>query len=99
MLPKQFIRRREMFSSKLSFLIHIPLLFLMSPIFRYDILVLATGSGAGLPPYVSMARAEKTKGVFVYRNIADLEKIMEYAEHDGVTRASVVGGGVSIHRR
>lgn len=31
-------------------------------IFDYDILILATGSGAGLPPYVSMERAEKTKG-------------------------------------
>lgn len=30
--------------------------------FDYDILVMATGSGAGLPPYVSVERAEKTKG-------------------------------------
>lgn len=30
--------------------------------FAYDILVLATGSGAGLPPYVSPERAEKTRG-------------------------------------
>ena len=33
-------------------------------------------------------------GVFVYRNIADLEKIMDYADQEHVTRASVVGGGV-----
>lgn len=31
--------------------------------FEYDILVLATGSGAGLPPYVSSARADATQGV------------------------------------
>jgi nitrite reductase (NAD(P)H) len=28
----------------------------------YDILIMATGSGAGLPPYVSEQQAEKTKG-------------------------------------
>jgi len=30
--------------------------------FHYDILVLATGSAAGLPPYVSAAQAKDTKG-------------------------------------
>jgi len=30
----------------------------------------------------------------VYRNIADLESIIAYAERDGVTRAAVVGGGL-----
>ncbi|KAM0788182.1 hypothetical protein ACM66B_001342 [Microbotryomycetes sp. NB124-2] len=62
--------------------------------FDYDVLVLATGSGAGLPPYVSAEQADRTKGVFVYRNIADLEKIINYAEQPHVTRASVVGGGL-----
>ncbi|SGY20621.1 BQ5605_C016g08108 [Microbotryum silenes-dioicae] len=62
--------------------------------FSYDILVLATGSGAGLPPYVSIEQAEKTTGVFVYRNIADLESIMDYAELSHISRASVVGGGL-----
>lgn len=40
-----------------------------------------------LPPLIS--------GVFVYRSIADLEAIIEYAQRPGVTRASVIGGGVS----
>jgi nitrite reductase (NAD(P)H) len=62
--------------------------------FKYDKCVLATGSGAGLPPYVSSDTASKTKGVFVYRNIADLEAIISYAEMDEVTRAVVVGGGL-----
>lgn len=34
-------------------------------------------------------------GIFVYRNISDLEKIMDYAEQPHITRASVIGGGVS----
>lgn len=62
---------------------------------RYDVLVLATGSAAGLPPYVSTERARNTKGVFVYRSIADLESIIKYAEQPHVTRAEVIGGGVS----
>lgn len=61
---------------------------------RYDILVLATGSNGALPPYVSSAQAAETKGVFVYRNVSDLEAIMDYADKPEITRASVVGGGV-----
>jgi nitrite reductase (NAD(P)H) len=55
---------------------------------------MATGSGAGLPPYVSQERADGIDGVFVYRNIADLEKIISYSEREGVSRAAVVGGGL-----
>ena len=66
--------------------------------FAYDILVLATGSSGGLPPYVPQARAEKTRGIFVYRNLSDLEKIMDYAERDDVNHATVVGGGVRRRR-
>ena len=36
---------------------------------KYDKCVFSTGSGAGLPPYISMDRAMTTKGIFVYRNI------------------------------
>ena len=32
-------------------------------------LQIATGSDAGMPPYCSVERGKKTKGVFVYRNI------------------------------
>jgi nitrite reductase (NAD(P)H) len=62
--------------------------------YQYDVCVLATGSGAGLPPYVSMERKTKTKGVFVYRSIADLDEIMAYSKSPNVTRAAVVGGGL-----
>ncbi|GAA5857736.1 hypothetical protein JCM1840_000889 [Sporobolomyces johnsonii] len=62
--------------------------------YQYDILVLATGSGGSLPPYVSQDQAATTKGVFVYRNVADLEAIMDYADRPDVSRASVVGGGL-----
>ncbi|WVQ96928.1 nitrite reductase [NAD(P)H], large subunit [Kwoniella sp. CBS 9459] len=62
--------------------------------FEYDILVLATGSAAGLPPYMTQERLKSIKGAFVYRSIADLENIIKYAEKPGITRASVVGGGL-----
>jgi nitrite reductase (NAD(P)H) len=62
--------------------------------FKYDKCVLATGAGAGLPPYVSTQVAANTQGVFVYRNIADLDGIISYAGKDEVTRAVVVGGGL-----
>ncbi|GAA5999895.1 hypothetical protein JCM10207_005960 [Rhodosporidiobolus poonsookiae] len=62
--------------------------------YQYDILVLATGSNGALPPYISWPEAEKTKGVFVYRNIADLLAIMDYADRPEISRASVVGGGL-----
>lgn len=62
--------------------------------YHYDICVIATGSDAGMPPYCPQERAKKTKGVFVYRNIADLEKIIDYADQPHVTRATVVGGGL-----
>ncbi|KAL7420621.1 hypothetical protein Q5752_004572 [Cryptotrichosporon argae] len=62
--------------------------------YAYAVLVLATGSAADLPPYISAERANSTRGVFVYRSIADLEAIIKYAERPEVKRASVVGGGL-----
>lgn len=62
--------------------------------FRYDKLVLATGSGAGLPPYISQNEVARTRGVFVYRNISDLDGIISYAAKEGVNHAVVVGGGL-----
>ncbi|GAA5967842.1 hypothetical protein JCM11641_005783 [Rhodosporidiobolus odoratus] len=62
--------------------------------YQYDLLVLATGSNGALPPYITAEDAQKTKGVFVYRNISDLLSIMDYGDKPEVTRASVVGGGL-----
>lgn len=42
----------------------------------YDILVLATGSDAVLPTHTP---GHDANGVFVYRTISDLEKLMEFA--------------------
>ena len=54
----------------------------------YDYLVLATGSGAFVPP---MAGVEKD-GVFVYRTIEDLDMIQSYART--ARRGAVLGGGL-----
>ncbi|KAF6764112.1 nitrite reductase [Ephemerocybe angulata] len=62
--------------------------------FRYDTCVIATGSRAEVPPYTSLEQAQKTKGVFVYRNISDLDSIISYAEQPEVKHAVVVGGGL-----
>ncbi|KAG1862042.1 hypothetical protein DFJ58DRAFT_715324 [Suillus subalutaceus] len=62
----------------------------------YDYCVLATGSESTLPPYVSPVRAERARGLFVYRNISDLDEILSYSEQEHVKggRAVVVGGGL-----
>lgn len=63
-------------------------------VFKYDKCVLATGSNACLPRYVSPESMAKTRGVFVYRNISDLNAIISYAEKAEVTKVVVVGGGL-----
>ncbi|KAJ7695490.1 NADPH nitrite reductase [Mycena rosella] len=63
-------------------------------VIKYDKCILATGSHAGLPPYVTAEQAAKTDGVFVYRNISDLDAIISYADKGGVKKAVVVGGGL-----
>ena len=55
---------------------------------RYDYLVLATGSGAFVPPIEGVER----DGVFVYRTIEDLNQIIAYGKK--VRRAAVMGGGL-----
>lgn len=55
---------------------------------RYDKLVLATGSRPFVPPVNGVDQS----GVFVYRTIADLEAICEYATQ--VDSAAVIGGGL-----
>jgi len=62
--------------------------------FEYDVCVLATGSDAALPPYVSRERFSKTTGNFVYRNISDLDSMIAYAEERPIKKAAVVGGGL-----
>ncbi|KZT30290.1 nitrite reductase [Neolentinus lepideus HHB14362 ss-1] len=63
---------------------------------KYDYCVLATGSVSTLPPYIPPERAAKMQGVFVYRNISDLDSILAYADKDGVKggKTVVIGGGL-----
>ncbi|KAJ3176796.1 hypothetical protein HDU85_006531 [Gaertneriomyces sp. JEL0708] len=55
---------------------------------NYDKCVLATGSSAMVPPL----KGKEHEGVFVYRTIDDLNRIIRYAE--GKRTAVVVGGGL-----
>lgn len=57
----------------------------------YDILVLATGSDAILPTHTPGYNAN---GVFVYRTISDLERLMEFASRNKDTTGVVIGGGL-----
>lgn len=56
----------------------------------YDILVLATGSDAVLPKHTP---GHDAKGIFVYRTITDLERLIDFAaQHKGETGVTVGGG-------
>lgn len=57
----------------------------------YDILVIATGSDALLPRHTP---GHDAKGVFVYRTIEDLQKLIEYSAERIGTHGAVVGGGL-----
>ncbi|KAK4990963.1 hypothetical protein LTR50_002177 [Elasticomyces elasticus] len=57
----------------------------------YDICVLATGSDALLPRHTPGYDA---KGVFVYRTIEDLQRLIEYSATKAGTTGAVVGGGL-----
>ena len=57
----------------------------------YDILVLATGSDALLPRHTP---GHDAKGVFVYRTIEDLQKLIAFADTVPGTSGAVVGGGL-----
>lgn len=57
----------------------------------YDILVLATGSDALLPRHTP---GHDAKGVFVYRTIDDLEKLISYSQTCKGATGAVVGGGL-----
>jgi NAD(P)H-dependent nitrite reductase large subunit/NAD(P)H-dependent nitrite reductase small subunit len=54
----------------------------------YDVVVLATGSYPFVPPVPGINQ----RGVFVYRTIEDLERIIAYGQN--VKRAAVIGGGL-----
>ncbi len=54
----------------------------------YDYLVLATGSAPFVPPVPGIDK----QGVFVYRTIEDLDRIIAYGETVG--KAAVIGGGL-----
>ncbi len=62
--------------------------------FKYDYLILATGSSAFVPPIPGVEK----EGVFVYRTIEDLDATMAYVEKikknkpDG--KAAILGGGL-----
>lgn len=57
----------------------------------YDVLVLATGSDALLPRHTP---GHDASGVFVYRTIDDLQKLIAYAATKRGTTGTVVGGGL-----
>ncbi|ETS74297.1 Nitrite reductase [Pestalotiopsis fici W106-1] len=57
----------------------------------YDILVLATGSDAVLPRHTP---GHDAKGVFVYRTIDDLERLIAFGDKCKGTVGAVVGGGL-----
>lgn len=57
----------------------------------YDILILATGSDALVPRHTP---GHDAKGVFVYRTIDDLEKLISYSEGIAGATGAVVGGGL-----
>lgn len=57
----------------------------------YDILVLATGSDALVPKQTA---GHDAKGVFVYRNIEDLENLIRFSDQKKDTHGLVVGGGL-----
>ena len=55
---------------------------------KYDLVVLATGSF----PFVPQVPGISNMGVFVYRTIEDLERIIAYGQK--IKRAAVIGGGL-----
>ncbi|EHK25863.1 uncharacterized protein TRIVIDRAFT_177811, partial [Trichoderma virens Gv29-8] len=68
--------------------------------FKYDECILATGSNAALPPYISSQQFQKNRGCFVYRTIKDLDDIIGYAVNaprvigHRIRKAAVIGGGL-----
>jgi nitrite reductase (NADH) large subunit len=61
---------------------------------RYDVLILATGSRAFVPPFVGLEAEDGgyKRGVFVFRTIDDCNAIIEYSGQ--ARKAAVIGGGL-----
>lgn len=61
---------------------------------RYDVLVLATGSRAFVPPLRGLEREEGgwKRGVFVFRTLDDCQDIIDYTRQ--ARKAAVIGGGL-----
>ena len=57
----------------------------------YDVLVLATGSDALLPRHTP---GHDAKGVFVYRTVDDLRRLIAFSATKRGTTGAVVGGGL-----
>lgn len=57
----------------------------------YDLLILATGSDAVLP---ETTPGHNANGIFVYRTINDLERLIEFASHHKGETGVTVGGGL-----
>ncbi|KAI3622179.1 nitrite reductase [Moniliophthora roreri] len=60
--------------------------------FSYDYCVIASGSNATLPSYADLS----LPGVFVYRNISDINSLLQFAgtRTTKCLRAAVIGGGL-----
>ncbi|KAK7058498.1 hypothetical protein VNI00_002132 [Paramarasmius palmivorus] len=60
--------------------------------FSYDYCVVASGSNASLPSYANLS----VGGVFVYRNISDINDLLKFASTrtSKPLRATVIGGGL-----
>ncbi|KAF8165052.1 NADPH nitrite reductase [Crassisporium funariophilum] len=61
---------------------------------EYDICIFATGSRAAIPPYISPSEVETTHGIFVYRTIDDLNRMLAFTEAKAVSKVAVIGGGL-----
>uniref|UniRef100_A0A8H7Y0P8 Rieske domain-containing protein n=1 Tax=Psilocybe cubensis TaxID=181762 RepID=A0A8H7Y0P8_PSICU len=61
---------------------------------QYDICIFATGSHAAIPPYLSTTALQNTQGIYVYRTIEDLERMIVFAESTSIRNAAVIGGGL-----
>jgi NAD(P)H-nitrite reductase large subunit len=57
----------------------------------YDTLLIATGASPHVPPIEGMSE----QGVFTFHSLADVDAILAYVNHNNVTKAVVIGAGLS----